>query len=177
MIESRFESACVFASISILERLSKALQRVANTPAVKDKLSEMAIFLCRRRPEVVDVFVDQPSEVFRQRIFQPHAVLDLVVREDKPVVGVRRRAQQYPPPARPAMRSRSTLGSSFRGNARSCYSAASMRSMSGGSSTGSSSGAASTTGGLRLGATSSSSTCASFSRAASASRWRFHMLA
>ena len=35
----------------------------------------------------------------------------------------------------------------------------------------------STVGGLRLGATTSSSTSASFSRAASASRWRFHMLA
>ena len=34
-----------------------------------------------------------------------------------------------------------------------------------------------TAGGLRLGATGSSSTCASFSRAASASRCRFHMLA
>ena len=35
----------------------------------------------------------------------------------------------------------------------------------------------STVGGLRLGATASSPTSSSFSRAASASRWRFHMLA
>ena len=47
----------------------------------------------QRGPEVVDVFVDQLSEVLLERIFQPDPVLDVVVRE--------RRANSSSP-ARPA---------------------------------------------------------------------------
>ena len=34
----------------------------------------------------MDVFIDQPREVLRQRVFELHAVLDVIIREGEPVV-------------------------------------------------------------------------------------------
>ena len=34
----------------------------------------------------MDVFIDQPREVLRQRVFELDAVLDVIIREGEPVV-------------------------------------------------------------------------------------------
>ena len=41
------------------------------------------------RPMVENILIDQPREVFRQWIFEPDTIFDIVIREHQPVVRVR----------------------------------------------------------------------------------------